>query len=182
MNQFMLKGSDRAFANLFIVLFLSLTTISVLPPSDIQDKLSRAIRPVQLALGLDQNWKLFSPEIRGINFHSQAIVTFKDLSTKFYEFPRVERQEFAEKVRREKISKLLNDCLPWPDFQQFLPDTARFIARANYDPSNPPIRVALSYNWIPVPSFDTFVKQSDFPAQTNRYTFFVYRVQPEDFK
>lgn len=173
-------------ATLFIFLFFGVGLITLLDwpdnprPDPTITALHRAVRPVELALGLDQNWKLFSPELRGMNFHSQAIITFMDGTMKFYEFPRVERMEFFKKIRREKISKFLNDCFPWPNNDAFLPDTARFIARGNWDPENPPATITFAYNWVDSPKFSQFIKQDELPQQTNRYTFFSYRVQPED--
>lgn len=177
---------NKICATLFIFVFFGVGFIALLDypdnknPDETIVSVHRMVRPIELALGLDQNWKLFSPELRGMNFHSQAIITFRDGTMKFHEFPRVEKMEFFKKIRREKISKFLNDCFPWASNEVFLPDTARHIARGNWDPENPPATITFAYNWVDLPKFNKFIKQDELPEQTNRYTFFSYRVQPED--
>lgn len=173
---------QKFFSLLFIVAYFSISIIALLPESPLALRLQRLIRPVSRLLQLDQNWKLFGPDLRIINFYSEAIVTFEDGSTKLYTFPRLEKMSVAERVMRQKLCKLLQDCMPWPDFQRFSPSVARYIARSNMTPGNQPVLVSLSYNWEYVPPMKKYLKQKDLPEPSHRFTFLIYEVEPEDLK
>jgi len=168
-----------------VAVYFSIAIVSLLPKSPLQTRLNRLMSPICQAFNLSQNWKLFSPDLREINFCSHALIEFEDGTTKLYEFPRLEEMSGFEAYRRQKLGKLFQDSMPWPDFSLFWPDVARFIARANYDagePSNPPVQVSLAYYWISVPGMDKFEKQSDLREPNRLFTFFIYRVKAEDLK
>ncbi len=175
----------RAGVYLFFVLYFSIAIITLVPKNPLQIRLAALVSPFTHALNLSQNWKLFSPELREINFASQAVIEFKDGTTKLYEFPRLEEMSTWEAYRRQKLCKLFQDSMPWPDFSSFWPDVGRFIARANFDcqdRSNPPVQVSLAYNWVPVGDINHFEKQAELKEPRTRVTFFIYRVKAEDLK
>lgn len=170
---------------IFVALYFTIAIVSLLPASPMQTRLNRLVSPISHAFNLSQNWKLFSPDLREINFCSYALIEFEDHTTKLYEFPRLEEMSGFEAYRRQKLCKLFQDSMPWPDFSLFWPDVARFVARANYDagePSNPPVQVSLAYFWTSVPGMDKFEKQSELKEPNRRFTYFVYRVKAEDLK
>lgn len=186
---------------LFVSIYFSTAVITLLPKSPLQSRLIALVSPLTQAFNLSQNWKLFSPDLREINFCSHAVVEFADGTTKLYEFPRLEQMGIFDAYRRQKLCKLFQDSMPWPDFSLFWADVGRFIARANFDRSdlsdrsdqsdrsdrsdsvlNTPVQVSLSYNWVPVSDMDHFEKQPDLKEPNRRFTFFVYRVKPEDLK
>jgi hypothetical protein len=182
-----LPPAYRLGVYLFVAVYFSIAVITLLPKSPLQSRLIALVSPLTQAFNLTQNWKLFSPDLREINFCSHAVVEFADGTTKLYEFPRLEQMGTFDAYKRQKLCKLFQDSMPWPDFSVFWPDVGRFIARANFDRSdqsvsNPPVQVSLAYNWVPVSDMDHFEKQSDLKEPNRRFTFFVYRVKPEDLK
>ncbi|MCC7529862.1 MAG: hypothetical protein IT342_15170 [Candidatus Melainabacteria bacterium] len=187
-----LPPAHRLGVYLLVSIYFSIAVITLLPKSPLESRLIALVSPLTQALNLSQNWKLFSPDLREINFCSHAVVEFADGTTKLYEFPRLEQMSTFDAYRRQKLCKLFQDSMPWPDFSLFWPDVGRFIARANFErsdlanqsdsASNLPVQVSLSYNWVPVSDMDHFEKQSDLKEPNRRFTFFVYRVKPEDLK
>lgn len=177
-----LPAAYRVGVYLFAVTYFSIAISTLLPKSPLQTRLSALFSPITHAFNLTQNWKLFSPDLREINFCSEAVVEFADGTTKLYEFPRLEKMDGFSRYRRQKLCKLFQDAMPWPDFSVFWPDVGRFLARANNDAANPPVQVSLSYNWISVGDIKHFEKQSDLKEPARRVTYFIYRVRPEDLK
>jgi len=180
-----LPAAIRFGVYLFVAIYFSIAVITLLPKSPLQSRLIVLVSPIAQAFNLTQNWKLFSPDLREINFCSHAVIEFADGTTKLYEFPRLEQMGNFDAYRRQKLCKLFQDSMPWPDFSLFWADVGRFIARANLDqtdPANAPVQVSLAYYWVPVSDMDHFEKQSDLKEPNRRFTFFVYRVKPEDLK
>ncbi len=183
-NATRLSAAYRAGVYLFVVTYFSIAVISLLPNSPLQSRLIVLTSPLSSSFNLNQNWKLFSPDLREINFCSEAIVEFADGTTKLYEFPRLEQMGAFEAYRRQKLCKVFQDSMPWPDFSPFWPDVGRFLARANFDPAdtNVPVQVSLAYNWVQVGDMEHYEKQSQLKEPNKRITFFIYRVKPEDLK
>ncbi|HEY9785520.1 MAG TPA: hypothetical protein V6D17_08980 [Candidatus Obscuribacterales bacterium] len=172
----------KFFIRSLILFYFVTSVVSLLPHSPLEQRLKSVLQPTERALGLTQNWRLFSPELRQINYYPVAVITFADGSTKLYEFPRLEKMSLSERFRRQKLCKLFQDSLPWSDFHYFWPYAARYVARANTDPENQPQMVALAYAWVKGLDFRHYVKQGNLPEPNRLYTFFVYRVTAEDLK
>lgn len=85
---------------------------------------------------------------------------------------------------REKLRKLFGDNIPWPGYEQFRPSIARYLARANADPTNPPKRITFVFNscTTPAPQPKTFCYRDQLPEHTNKGIFFIYDVQPQDLE
>ncbi len=83
-------------------------------------------------------------------------------------------------------AKYFKILCPGPDFSAFWLDVGRFLARANFDPSdtepNSPVQVSLAYNWVTVGDMNHYEKQSALKEPSRSFTFFIYRVKPEDLK
>lgn len=184
-NEYRPSAPYKVGVYLFVAVYFTIAIVTLLPNSPLQSRLLALVSPLSHAFNLSQNWKLFSPDLRDINFCSHAVIEFADGTTKLYEFPRLEEMTRFDAYRRQKLCKLFQDSMPWPDFSMFWPDVGRFIARANCDPSDPtnqPVQVSLSYNWISVPGMDNYAKQKDLREPNRRFTFFVYRVKAEDLQ
>lgn len=82
---------DTAFGRLVLsLLFLALigmTLIWNLPDSEIDDELKRSVRPVVLALGLQQGWELFAPNPTRTVVHVSAEVQLSTGEMTIFEFP-----------------------------------------------------------------------------------------------
>lgn len=143
-------------------------------------RLADVLSPPVTMLGLEQNWALFSPKLRDINFYNMAMITFRDGSVKLYEWPRMDRSNSIEQAQNEKYRKMFNDCFAWHSFGDFQPAVARFVARANANPENPPVRVALGYFWAYIPKPEQGFTQATLPELTKFNCYYVYQVQPRD--
>lgn len=169
--------------SMFVVAYCFLAMIWLLRDSNTGlGRLNQILSPITLTIGIDQNWSLFSPQIRNFNFHNIALITFRNGAIKLYEWPRMDRPDFYSQRRDEKYRKFFIDCLPWPECKDVLPSTARFVARANANPANPPIKVSLGYFWSFIPPPKRWTSQSELPYKTRYTCYFTYRVHPEDLK
>jgi hypothetical protein len=104
--------------------------------------------------GLWQTWKVFAPDPKDWNVYMSAIITLQDGTTKTWEFPRMEKLGFWERMKQERFRKWANDSVNDEKNSVVWFDTARYIARQNYDPSNPPVAVTIVRNnsWIQPPN------------------------------
>ncbi len=153
-----------------------------MPDCDLKFNLTPMIRPIFFGCGLIQYWSLFSPEVREQIYHCNAIITFADGSNKNYEFPRPPKMGQVEKFQHEKLRKVFLEHMPFPSGTQFLPDFARFVARCNADPKNPPTQVAIVFNYIQTPPPDSPYMRDSLPEHIYKTTLFNYRVREEDLK
>ena len=149
------------------------------PPGALKSNLIPLMAPLMEATSIGQGWSVFSPDVREANYHETALITFQDGLQKLYEFPRMQKLGYWERFRSEKFRKMFFDCMPWPNFQQFLPDFAKFVAEANEWPGNSPYTVALIHHSIrmPEPEKGPWVNRSDWPEHTHQLTYYVYQVR-----
>ncbi len=147
------------------------------PPGPLRDILVPIVSPIIEGASIGQGWSVFSPDVREANYHETALITFKDGLQKLYEFPRMQKLGYWERFRSEKYRKMFFDCMPWPDFQQFLPDFAQFVVDANEWPDNPPVVVSLFHHncRTPQPDQGVWVDRSDLPEHTRQVTYYIYR-------
>ncbi len=173
--------------SLIFVVFLFFTISWLAPESPWRSATIEPIKQFYLFWGLDQNWKLFSPEIRKINFHTEAILTFDDGNRLIVELPRMNRMNYADRFKLEKFRKWSVDSLPWPDYKEFWPDFARYLGRKYNCSDNQPQSLSLNLYYIEIPVLDLnksqpLVPLTEMPAHTKMNTVFFYRYKPEDFK
>ena len=145
----------------------------------------RIIEPVKSVWDfwrLDQNWALFSPVIRKINFHTVAILTFEDGTKTIFEMPRMNPLCMATRFRDEKWRKWSNDCLPWTEHKEFWPDIARFLGRRFYNPQNKPVYMSLNLWSTDIPTPESGHPRQPPPYHTSFNGIFEYRYTPEDFQ
>jgi hypothetical protein len=164
--------------------YFTLVIIWINPGGPLPTFLMPTITPIIHTFGIGQSWSVFSPDVREANYHETALICFDDGLLKLYEFPRMQKLGYLERFRSEKFRKLFYDCMPWPDFKQFLPDFGRFVASANYCAANPPDFVALIHHSCRTPSPDVqpWINRSDLPEHTFQATYYVYKFQDKSPK
>ncbi|MBS1998125.1 MAG: hypothetical protein JSS86_17500, partial [Cyanobacteria bacterium SZAS LIN-2] len=86
-----------AQASLLIAAYLFFTITWLSPESPTRDRLLEPVKQFWLFWGLDQNWRLFSPVIKDINFHTMAVITFEDGYRLSWELPRMKRLNYFER-------------------------------------------------------------------------------------
>lgn len=124
-----------------------------------------------LFTGFWQYWDMFSPNPASTDFYGTAEITYKDGRTLLYTYPRMYEMGMAEKYVSERYRKFYERAHPdlykwiWPTF-------AQVIALKNYtDPSNPPVKVALTRHWLPIAPPGK-PQQPDY----SQYTYYTHKV------
>jgi hypothetical protein len=142
----------EAVLSSLIVVYLFFTVTWLSPESETRTRFLEPVKQFWLFWGLDQNWRLFSPVIKDINFHTMAVLTFEDGYRLSWELPRMKRLNYIERFRDEKYRKWCVDSLPWPDYKEFWPDFARYTGRKFYNKANKPVSLSLQLFWIEIPA------------------------------
>ncbi len=178
------KTSGRElFISLFICTYLFYLIAWLSPENETRKRIIEPINTAWLFFGLDQNWRLFSPEIKDINFHTLAILTFEDGSKKIWELPRMKRLDFWQRFKDEKFRKWSIDSLPWPDYKEFHPDFAVYVGKKFYNPSNKPVSLSLQLFWTDIPDPEKhFTKVENLPEHTRMNNVFFYRFKEGDLQ
>lgn len=135
-------------------------------------------RPYLIWTGLFQKWDMFAPDPSRMNNYAGAVIEYRDGQSSQWTFPRMEDLGYIDKYFMERYRKFTNDNLRLDADAPIWPDAARYIARVNNRPSNPPISVALVRYWSIVPPPGA---RSDEPAWS-QFTFFRYNVVPGDLR
>src|SRR5271167_4704129 len=133
------------------------------------------IRPYFLWAGLFQSWDMFSPTPRSVNSYVEAIVLYKDGTTRNWAFPRMDHLSLTERYFKERYRKFVENvgtetnAVMWPD-------VARRIARLNNTgPSAEAMVFLVRYSSVIVPQ-----SGSNVPAAWDSQVFYAYTVEPED--
>lgn len=176
---------QRTIISCYLALFFFVVGSWLLPDSVFPNKwiVTQFTWPIMNTMGWVQCWSLFSPEVREVNVHCNAIITFQDGTTKIYEFPRTQKMDLGTKFVHEKLRKLFIDNMGWKNTSKpFLPSISRYIARANYDGNNPPKTITLLVNMVPMPNPDPknwkYIDQ--LPEHTNKEILAIYQVKDID--
>ncbi len=178
----------EAFLSVVSISFVFITAFWLAPDKEAIGALKkRIIDPIRifwLFWGLEQNWALFSPTIREINYHTIGVVTLKDGSKLIWEPPRMDKLNLVERFRQEKFRKWGVDSLPWKPHKQFWPFMARYVGRQVYNKQNPPVQFSLLLFWtkIPPPTPTEFVSKSKLPEHTTCNHIFTYVFRDEDWR
>lgn len=151
------------------------------PEGPLKSAILPFISPIIAATGIGQSWSVFSPDVREANYHETALIAFDDGLLKLYEFPRMQKLDYLERFRCEKFRKIFFDCMPWPEYKQFLPDFAQWVADSNQRANNQVQMVSLIHNHCrtPQPDPEHWVNRCDLPEHNNQTTYFVYCPQRE---
>lgn len=127
----------------FVLLHLALITIWLFPLHPALVSLIEPFRAYILFIGIDQDFSVFAPKPRSTNLHMCAVIRYRDGTERLWQYPRMERLAFVERMKKERYRKFFNDSLAWSRFKSFLPDVARYVARQNNDRQNPVTSVTL---------------------------------------
>ena len=163
--------------------YIAMSIIWLLPTSEPKTRIMNTAGIWWNYWGLNNNWSLFSPEIRGINLHVSAVLTFADGSKLLWQAPRMDKLGLLDRFYYEKFRKLIIDSLPWPNYQAFWFDAARYVGRKFYCAQNEPTWFSLQLNWVEIPKPEgELVDRNALPEHTKIYTVYSYKYTREDFE
>jgi hypothetical protein len=137
-----------------------------------------ALRPYFVWSGLFQSWDMFSPLPKATNSYLEALVLYKDGSTKIWSFPRMEQLTLTEKYSKERYRKFVETILDNTNAALW-PDVARYVARLPEIREGQPQKVMLVVKWSAI------VRQPDGTftrAPWDEHVFYSYDVKPEDLQ
>jgi len=137
-----------------------------------------ALRPYFVWSGLFQSWDMFSPQPKATNSYMEALVLYKDGSTKIWSFPRMEQLTLTEKYSKERYRKFVETILDNKNAALW-PDVARYVARLPEIRAGQPQKVMLVAKWSDIVRQDdgTFTR-----APWDEHVFYSYDVKPEDLQ
>jgi len=165
--------------NLFLGFHLLGITCWCLPIDTPVLALSRKfVRPYFLWVGLFQSWDMFAPVPKGANTYIEATLIYSDRSRATWTYPRMDQLSLTQKLFKERYRKFA-DYLQTDDFDDLLPDAARYIARLNSRPQHPVKTIIL------VEKFSLIVPHPDgsnAPAPWDAHVLLGYGVRPEDLR
>jgi hypothetical protein len=137
-----------------------------------------ALRPYFVWSGLFQSWDMFSPQPKAGNSYLEALILYKDGSTKIWSFPRMEQLTLTEKYSKERYRKFVETLLDNKNADLW-PDVARYVARLPEIREGQPQKVMLVAKWSDI------VRQPDGTftrAPWDENVFYSYDVKPEDLQ
>jgi hypothetical protein len=174
-----LQQIQQCFLSLFIVINLCIIILWSIPSCTLTEFLFAPIKNISQFSGLWQNFAMFSPNPRNVNLNYVALITYADGSVKLWQFPRMEHLNIIDKMIKERYRKFINDHVSNESEKMIWPDVARHLAYINNsNPNNPPKVISLRSFISEIPDLETNNKRKE----TESYTFFVYKVMPEDLK
>ena len=171
---------DQVIISLFILFYWFMVMICVMADCPLKQFVHQYTRIPEILLATEQSWRMFCPNPRAYSLHPYAIITFRDGSTAYYEFPRIEKMSQWDGMLRERVRKHYDDIMPWFEFRMFRPYIASHVAQALFDPGNPPIQVSLNFNRGDIPAMPNLRPRSALVREGVRENFYVYKVRPED--
>lgn len=142
-----------------------------LPSSAIQRSTVEVVRPFVLLTGLDQNWKVFSPNPRSINIDMYAVVTMEDGEVVRWDIPAGEGP-FLAPYRNYRWRKWLEYVRADAQRNDLWKPAAQWIAAQYEADGDEPVRVELVRRWFDTPGPGT---GGDRPAW-NEFTYYRYDV------
>jgi hypothetical protein len=170
------SSSKRALINILISFNLLAILVWVFPINPpLFQKIRKTIGPYMQLSGLVQGWEFFAPEPQSINAFLVGEITYRDGQKKKWKFP--VPQDFGY-YRRYFMARQLRwsvDSLRLDSNEALWPDAARYVARLNDNPKNPPVTVTFVRNWSYIAP-----PMSGQPEPLNQYTFFTYAVLQSD--
>lgn len=169
----------KVIISLFIIFNFTLIFLCLERNNQLAARLLKPFWNYFLFFGLEQDFSVFAPSPIQANVNFVAIVTYQDGTSKIFPFPRLNRIGLIEKLSKERWRKFLDDNLGSDRYPFLYKDIARFVARTNNLPGNPPCAVCI-YRYtgiIPAPES----KKNNPPAFVIK-SLIAYDVRPEDLK
>ncbi len=136
----------------FILAHIIGLTAYCLPPSFARDGLLSPLLPYIRFCGLDQSWTVFAPNPPKCSTYLSADVEFADGTSKEWEFPRVEKRTWLDKMPAERYRKWANDNIGDAEQAVAWPDAIRYIAGLQNKRENPPVFITLLKHEIETPA------------------------------
>ncbi len=168
----------RKAVTAFLVFHLVAITCWCLPVNSlVPGRVKEVVRPYMLWAGLFQAWDMFAPEPSKLNLYVEARITFRDGQTRVWKFPRMQELGFVERYIKERYRKFATERLRVDENAALWPDAARYIARVNNNPANPPVVVELERSWFEIPP-----EGWNLPEQWNHFVFYRYPVRAGDLR
>jgi hypothetical protein len=169
----------RIVVSSVIVFYIAAQALWMMPSTRFRDLLFNPISPFLSYTGLWQIFAVFSPDPRSTNIYLSAVVTGADGSARYVEYPRQNRLDLWDRIRKERFRKFGLDNLYWDAHRVLWEDAARYVARQFRERS--PVMVSLQRHWHNIPSPEQGLGKP-LPDAFETSTFFVYQVKPEDLK
>lgn len=174
-----LRKLQRSAINAFLLFHLLAIACWAIPlDSPLIGACRKAIRPYFLWSGLFQSWNAFAPAPKALNSFVEAVIIYKDGRVLNWKFPRMEHMSRSQRYVKERYRKYIEN-LKEDSSVALWPDAARYVARLNNDPANPPQIVMLIRHWSDIvpPAND-----SPKPQPQHVQIFYEYKVQPADLQ
>lgn len=169
----------RRLVSAFIAFNLFAITCWCVPlQSPLLSRIRSGMLPYMRWIGLFQSWDMFAPNPSNLNNYVGALVKFRDGSSRLWNFPRMENLGYVDRYFKERYRKYANDNLRLDADSALWPDAARYIARVNNQPSNPPVQVSLIRYWSVIPPPGPYGEYTEGPWQ--QFVFYRYSVVPGD--
>lgn len=173
--------------SLFIIAYFSISIlwlwlsapVELRPANTFSSMLMAKLEPIVSIGGWEQNWALFSPNVRTENSYSLLVIAMQNRLLKLVELPRMEKLNLFDKLTYEKYRKLFNDNLINQSDAFLRPDIAKFLSQANNEPGNKAVRTTfflISHPIAPPDPHNTaiVIQSSHHHAAIEKY--FVYGV------
>ncbi|MGV3774526.1 MAG: hypothetical protein ACO1QB_16625 [Verrucomicrobiales bacterium] len=175
------NGAARIAINLFIIFHLMIMILWGLPGSAFRTSLVRWFEPYVIKSGLWHGWDMFSPNPLSLNFNVEAQIVRQDGSTNSWYFPRMEKLGYVKRHQMERYRKW-RERVRQDSFARVWDDTCKWIARENWNETNPPVQVSLIRHWSaiqpPIPDQSLQPIPDEYGFNFN-YKFKTYHVPPD---
>ena len=122
---------------------------------------------------------MFAPNPMRENTYIDAEITYQDGRKHIWTFPQMQELGYGERYAKERYRKFANERLWVKENSMIWPDAARFIARLNRNPSDPPRIVKLAHYRCVIP-WAPPEGEEPAPERWEREVFFTYTVKPGD--
>jgi hypothetical protein len=173
------RGARRIAVNAFLIFHLVAILCWSMPLGNpLVVACRNFVRPYMIWSGLFQSWDMFSPTPKTVNSYVEAIVLYKDGTTRNWAFPRMEQLSLTGRYFKERYRKYTEN-LKEDSNKALWPDAARFIARQNNNGPTPENMILL------VRALSDIVPRNDRsyqPSPWNAHVFYGYKVKPEDLE
>lgn len=145
------SAAGRVAITVVIVAFVLSMISSNLPGSALTAELDEAVRPVRNAVGLDENWGVFSPGPRRMTISLVARLDYDDGSSRLWTVP--EGNDLLDQYRAYRWGKWMERA--YSDSHRFLWEPlTRWLARTQHVDGAPPHTVTLVRRWRDTPPPD----------------------------
>jgi hypothetical protein len=155
--------------------------VKILRAKALMTFLDTKISPYASHMGVTQRWMMFAPNPGRHNTYIDAEITYRNGRKKIWTFPQMQDLGYTERYAKERYRKFANERLWSKSNAALWPNAARYIARLNADPLNPPATVKLAHYWSLIPSPSETGEEPE-PGRWQRDVFYTFTVSPGDLR